>query len=314
MARVLVTGGAGFIGSHTVERLLRDGHTVTALDNLASGTWANLHEAHGPLDRVETDVRDASRLAAVVRDGRFDAVIHLAAWASVAASMERPAEAFDVNLGGTAGVLEAARATGVRRVVLASSAAVYGRAPVLPVTEDTPLAPLSPYAAHKAAGELLGAAYRAAFGVEVVRLRYFNVYGRRQPADSPYSGVVSVFAERLACGWTVTIYGDGEQTRDFIHVSDVARVNVLAALGPDPGGDPINVSTGTRTSVLALLAALRTVLRVDAAVVFAPERPGDVRHSQADITRLAQRLGYVPRVDLEAGLRDLVGQWATGNG
>lgn len=308
VARVFVTGGAGFIGSHTVDRLLADGHAVTALDNLDSGTWDNLSGAGGSLDRIEADVRDAERLTAIVAAGRFDAIIHLAAWASVTASLARPDAAFAVNVGGAQNVLDAARRAGVRRVVLASSASVYGREPALPVPEDTPLAPLSPYAAHKAAAELLGAAFRAAFGVETVCLRYFNVYGRRQLPDSPYSGVVSVFAHRLAAGERVTIYGDGEQTRDFIHVSDVAAINARAALGPDPGGGPINVSTGTRTSILRVLTALRDVLRADAHIVFAPERPGDVRHSQADTSRLHERLDYVPAIGIEAGLRELLGQ------
>ena len=307
MARVVVTGGAGFIGSHTVERLLDDGHAVTVIDNPSSGSWANLAAAPGPVERVEADVRDAERLAGIVRGGRFDAIVHLAAWASVTASIERPAEAHAVNVGGTLNVMEAARRAGVRRVVIASSTSVYGRTPPLPTSEEAPLRPVSPYAAHKAESELLAAAYRAAFGIETVRLRYFNVYGRRQPADSPYSGAVAIFARRLAAGVPITIHGDGEQTRDFIHVSDVAAINVRAALGPDPGEGAFNVGSGTQTSILALLATLRAALRADATIVFGPERAGDVRCSHADITLLRERLGYTPRMSFEAGIRDLVG-------
>lgn len=307
MARVLVTGGAGFIGSHTVERLAAAGHAVTALDNLHTGSWENLAMAQGCIERVEADVRDPRTLTAIAVRGGFDAVIHLAAWASVVASVVHPLETHASNVGGTLYVLEAARQAGIRRVVLASSAAVYGREPPLPTSEDSPLRPASPYAAHKAACELLGAAYRAAYGLEVVVLRYFNVYGRRQRADSPYAGIVAVAAERLRRGEMITIYGDGEQTRDFIHVADVAAVNERAALGPDPGGEPINVASGTETSVLAVIAAMRAILRVDAAITFTSERPGDVRRSWADISRLRARLGYTPGVDLDAGLRDLLG-------
>lgn len=307
MARLLVTGGAGFIGSHTVELLAREGHTVTALDNLSSGSWHNLAAVASGVERVEADVRDAARLARTVQDGRYDAIIHLAAWASVTASIARPVEAHAINVGGTLNVLEAARAGGVGRVVVASSTAVYGRTPSLPTREDAPLRPVSPYAAHKAEAEMLCAAYRAVFGVAAVPLRYFNVYGRRQPADSPYSGIVAVLARRLAAGETVTILGDGEQTRDFIHVSDVAAINLRAALGPDPGEGALNVGSGGQTSVLALLAAMRAVLRADAAVTFGAERPGDVRHSRADIMRLRGWLGHPPRTALDEGLRELLG-------
>jgi UDP-glucose 4-epimerase len=306
MARVLVTGAAGFIGSHTVEHLLRARHAVVALDDLSWGSWHNLARAHGPLRRVEADVRDADRLTALLCTGRCDAIIHLAAWASVAVSIDRPAEAHAVNVGGTLAVLEAARIAGVRRVVLASSAAVYGHAPVAPIHEDRPFQPLSPYAAHKAAAELLCTAYRAAYGLETVVLRYFNPYGPRQPADSPNGGVVAAFARRLAAGEPIFIPGDGEQTRDFVHVADVAAVNVRAALGPDPGEGAINVGTGTETSVHALIEALCAALGVRPTLVSVPERPGDVRHSRADITRLRDRLGYTPRVSLAEGLRTLL--------
>ncbi|MFN8558517.1 MAG: NAD-dependent epimerase/dehydratase family protein [Dehalococcoidia bacterium] len=307
MARVLVTGGAGFIGSHTVERLLREGHAVTALDNLVSGAWENLAQARGDLTRVESDVCDANRLADLTLRGRFDAIVHLAAWASIIASVERPVEAHAANVGGTLAMLEAARLAGVRRVVFASSAAVYGRTPPLPTPEDSPYQPVSPYAAHKAEGELLCSAYRSAYGLETVILRCFNVYGSRQPHDSPYSGVVAVLLHRLAAGQTITVHGDGEQTRDFIHVSDVVEAMVRAALGSDPGPGAINVATGAGTSVLGLLTTVRAVLHADAAIVFGPARPGDVRHSRADIARLCERLGFTAQRDLAAGLRETIG-------
>lgn len=306
MAKVLVTGGAGFVGSHVAERLLADGHAVTALDDLSTGAWSNLDGAGGELTRVEADVRDLPRLTALMHDARFDAVVHLAAWASVVASIERPVAAYTINVGGTLNVLEAARTTGTRRVVFASSTAVYGRAPHIPTHEGSALQPVSPYAAHKAAGEFLCAAYRAAYGLETLALRYFNVYGRRQTPNSPYAGVVAIFARRLSAGETITVHGDGAQTRDFIHVSDVAAVTARAATGPDPGGEPINVGSGSQTTLLTLLSTLQAELGVQAPIVFGPERVGDVRYSQADITRLRERLGYVPQVELRQGLADLL--------
>jgi UDP-glucose 4-epimerase len=306
MASVLVTGGAGFIGSHTVERLLAAGHAVTALDNVCSGAWQNLRDA-GDAERIELDVRDAERLASLTRARRFDAMIHLAAQVSVPLSVQQPALSHAVNVTGTVNVLEAARTGGVRRVVLASSAAVYGQTPDVAVSECAPVRPSSPYAAQKAAAELLCGAYRHAYGIETVTLRYFNVYGQRQRADSSYAGVVPAFAAGLRAGRTLTVHGDGEQTRDLIHVSDVAALNLLAALGPDPGGEPVNAGTGIATSVLGVLNLLRSLLRVDAALSFAPERTGDVRHSCADIGRMQEVFGYTPRVALRDGLADMLG-------
>lgn len=306
MARVLVTGGAGFIGSHTVERLLKDGHAVVVVDNLSSGTWANLAATGGAAECVELDVRDAPALTALVRSTGVAAIIHLAAWASVSASLAQPPEAHAINVVGTLNVLEAARLAGVRRVVLASSTAVYGAAPPIPTSEDCPLQPASPYAAHKAAAEMLCTAYRAAFGLETVILRYFNVYGRRQPADSPYGGVVANFAHNLAVGRPVRVDGDGSQTRDFIHVSDVAAITARAAVGPDPGEGAINVGSGRQTSIIELLEAMQLVLGRTGTITSSPTRPGDVSRSQADIRRLRARLQYQPRVDLRTGLEDLL--------
>jgi UDP-glucose 4-epimerase len=306
MVRVLVTGAAGFIGSHTVERLLAAGHAVTALDNLSTGHWSNLPIASESLTRIEADVRDGDRMLAILRDERHDAVIHLAAVASVVASIERPAEVYDINTTGTLNVLEACRVAAVRRIVFASSTSIYGRTPPVPTGEDVSPAPASPYAASKAASEMFCMAYRESFGLESVILRYFNVYGPRQPADSPYSGVVAAFARRLAAGEPVTVHGDGEQTRDFIHVSDVAAINLRAALGADPGGSPLNAGSGVQTSILGVLGGLCAALGVQAEIVYGPERPGDVRHSQARISRLVSSLEYRPAVSLQDGLRTIV--------
>lgn len=306
MARLLVTGAAGFIGSHTVARLLAERHAVTALDNLSSGVWANLEGMRGDLSCVEADIRDAARLREIVLSGRYHAVIHLAALASVVASVERPDETNGVNVTGTLNLLEAVRGTGARRVVVASSTAVYGRTPPLPTAEDYPPAPASPYAASKAAAEMLCMAYRESFGLETVILRYFNVYGPRQPADSPYSGVVAAFARRVAGGEPITIHGDGRQTRDFVHVSDIAAINLLAACGADPGGRPINAGSGTETSILEVVDGLQDALGRRASVAFCPGRPADVCRSRADIHRLRNVLGYEPVVTLGNGLRSLL--------
>ncbi len=306
MARVLITGGAGFIGSHTAERLSACGHHVTVIDDFSSGARANLATAFGDMAVVVADVRDAAAMAAVCSRQAYDAVIHLAAIASVTASVRDPLGSQAVNLGGVASVLEAARQAGIRRVVLASSAAVYGSAPALPCDERALPAPCSPYAAQKAAAELLGAAYRSAFGMETVALRYFNVYGPRQPSGSPYSGLIAQAAARLRAGEMLTIDGDGEQTRDFIHVQDVATVNERAALGPYPGPEPINVATGVATSVLGTVALIRQVLRVDAELRFGPPRPGDIRHSRAAVERLRDRTGYQAATPLGYGLAELL--------
>jgi nucleoside-diphosphate-sugar epimerase len=209
-------------------------------------------------------------------------------------------------VGGTLNVLEAARAAGVRRVVLASSTAVYGPMPPLPTAEETPPSPATPYAAHKAGAEMLCAAYRATFGMETVSLRYFNVYGTRQPADSPYAGVIAIFARRLTCGLPVTLHGTGEQTRDFIHVSDVAEITLRAATGADPGAGAINAGTGAETSIRDLLEGFRAALGGRVIVQPATARTGDVMRSCAEITRLRVRMGYVPRTSLAEGLAGLL--------
>jgi UDP-glucose 4-epimerase len=305
--RIAITGGAGFIGSHCVDLLAAAGHELLVLDDLSSGSLENLAQA-GPRARFALlDVRDAGALVAAMRSFRPEAVLHLAAISSVVRSVEDPAGTFAVNLGGTLHTLEAARASGARRFVFASSAAVYGPEPALPSRECDPLRPVSPYAAHKAAGELLCASYRAAFGLETVPLRFFNVFGERQRADSPYSGVISRFVEALASRGVATILGDGEQTRDFIAVRDVAAAVAAALCGPDPGGEPINVGRGESLSVRRLYRLVAQALGVADSPVFGPARPGDVRHSRACIDAMRERLGVSPAIPLAEALAELAG-------
>ncbi len=303
---IAVTGGAGFIGSHSVDLLARAGHDLLVLDDLSSGALENLAESRSRAAFLRLDVRDGRALAAALVAFLPEAVLHLAAIASVVRSVEDPQSTYAVNLTGTLNALEAARVAGARRFVFASSAAVYGSEPALPSAEDDPLRPVSPYAAHKAAGELLCRAQRAAFGLETVPLRFFNVFGERQRPDSPYSGVISLFIEALAAHGVATILGDGEQTRDFIDVHDVARAIEAALVGPDPGPDPINIGRGEALSIRQLYRLIAAVLDVADAPRFGPARPGDVRHSRARVDALRTRLRIVPAIPVSQGIGRLV--------
>lgn len=301
---VLVTGGAGFIGSHLVEALAADGAEVRVFDNLSSGRAENLADVRGRVDLIVGDIRSPEQLAAAM--GGVGTVVHLAALVSVADSVERPAENYEINVQGTVNVLEAARAAGARRVVLASSAAVYGNDPALPKREDMPPAPASPYAAAKLADEYIARVHAELYGLETVSLRFFNVYGPRQDPSSPYSGVISRFTDALARGEAPRVFGDGLQTRDFVYVRDVAEAIRLAATSPQVGrGEVLNVGTGRASSLMDVLAALTPLAGRAAPPVFEPPRPGDVRHSVADISRIRERLGFVPTVALADGLAEL---------
>lgn len=315
--RIAITGGAGFIGSHVADLLASTGHRILALDDLSNGSVTNLARwAEGPSSSAystqaavtlrRVDIRDRAALNAAFAAFEPAAVLHLAAVASVPRSVAEPLLASDVNLGGTANVLEAARCCGARRFVFASSGAVYGPQPRLPSAETDPVEPASPYAAHKAAGELLARAYRAAWGSEACSVRFLNVYGPRQRADDPYAGVISLFSGKLRAGQRATITGDGGETRDYIYVDDVARAVAAALLGPDPGAAPINVGSGTATSVRTLHTLLAGLLGVPDDPLFAPPRPGDVRHSQARVDRMRERLGVEAQVSIAEGLRRLL--------
>ncbi len=296
----LVTGGAGFIGSHLVESLVRQGRRVRVLDNFSTGLRANLAHIEPKPEIIEGDVADAAVIGNVVQGAGV--IFHLAALASVQFSIEAPAETHRVCAGGTLHLLDAARRAGVRRVVYAASSSAYGIPAGDVQTERDPLSPLSPYAAAKLAGELYAQSFTAAFELETVRLRFFNIFGPRQRADSPYSGVIALFAAALSAGRTPTIYGDGLQTRDFTFVTDVVQALTRAAQTPGISGRVYNIGTGRGTSVLDLVAALNRQLGTNIAPQHAAPRAGDVRHSRADISLAQCELGYQPAVSFENGL------------
>ncbi|MET0344299.1 MAG: SDR family oxidoreductase [Polyangiales bacterium] len=300
--RTLVLGGAGFIGSHLVDRLLSEGHRVRVLDNLSTGKRENLAKVAGDVELRIGDIRDEAALASALAD--VEVVFHQAAIVSVTRSVEEPLATQSTNLTATLQLLVAARAANVRRVVFASSAAVYGAGSDSALTESMPTLPQSPYGLEKLAGEHYLRIWRELHGLESVALRYFNVFGARQDPSSPYSGVISIFAERIARGVAPTIYGDGEQTRDFVHVSNVVQANVLAGFTPSAEG-VFNVACGETTSLNRLFTQMCQLSGVALEPQYGPARSGDIRHSSADISRAAALLGYVPRVTLPDGLAAL---------
>ncbi len=306
MTRYLVTGGAGFIGSHIVGALLQQGDSVRVLDNFSSGKRENLAAVTSPgtagrLEVIAGDLRDPAQLADAVRG--VDVVFHEAAFVSVPESLERPQECFDVNVGGTSLLLEAARQAGVRRVVLASSAAVYGDSDALPLSETAWPRPLSPYAASKSADELYAVMYTHAFGLEVVALRYFNVYGPRQRPDSMYAAAVPIFIRRRLDGQPVTVFGDGLQTRDLIFVGDVVRANLIAAQHAAAPGQAFNICTGRSTRLLDLLAVLDKLCPGAPPPVFAAARAGDIYKSLGNPGKALSLLGFCAETSLAEGLR-----------
>lgn len=306
---ILVTGGAGFIGTSVVEQAIASGHAVTVFDNLETGDRANLPPG---VPLIEGDIRDPEALKAAMAG--IEVVIHLAAMVSVVRSVREPQACFDTNVTGTHNVLAAAREARCRRVVYASSAAVYGNAAQLPKRETHTPEPASPYALSKTMNEVHAEYFSKYMGLETVGLRFFNVYGPRQRPDSPYAGVISVAASRLLAGETFTVNGTGEQTRDFVYVDDIAGATLAAATRPGLALAVVNVGSGTRLSLLALLAAMGRTLEVTPQLAFGPPREGDVLHSQADISRLVEELGYRPQVSLEEGLKRTLGWMKTPTG
>jgi len=303
MARYLVTGGAGFIGSHLAEVLVKSGNRVRILDNFATGARANLAALAGGVEFLEGDLRDPATLEQAVRG--VEVVFHQAALPSVARSLEDPVTTHAVNATGTLLLLQAARRAGVRRVVYASSSSVYGDSPTLPKREEMPTQPKSPYAVSKLAGEQYCQVFADALGLETVSLRYFNIFGPRQDPDSPYAAVIARFLAAIRRGERPVIYGDGQQSRDFTYVENVVRANLLAADAPGASGQAINVACGSRVTLLELVEHLNRLLGKRLEPAFAPPRAGDVRHSQADLTRAAALLGYRPTVDFPEGLARL---------
>ncbi|MCB2145708.1 MAG: SDR family oxidoreductase [Deltaproteobacteria bacterium] len=302
MSHALVTGGAGFIGSHLVDELVAGGCRVTVLDNLSTGHRHNIDHLGDRIDFVEGDIRDEGLLNRVVKG--CEVVFHQAAVVSVSQSVQDPSHACEVNDLGTVRVLDASRRNGVRRVVMASSSAVYGDDPRMPKTEDMAPMPLSPYAVQKLTGEFYASVFGGLYGLETVCLRYFNVFGPRQDPSSPYSGVISIFMNRAAAGEAPTIYGDGGQSRDFIYVKDVVRANVLAATEAEAVGQVFNVGTGACIRILDLWKLIGELSSVIIDPVFGPPRAGDIRESVSDIDRIRRSLGFRPRVGLRQGLID----------
>lgn len=303
MARYLVTGGAGFIGSHVVDALAERGDAVRVVDDLSTGRRENLSD-QPDLEMIVADLGERRVAAEAVAD--IDCVIHLAAIPSVPRSVREPRHSHRANVEATHELLLAARDTGVRRVVLASSSSVYGESPALPKHEGMRPAPLSPYALHKLIGEQYAALFSRLYGLETVALRFFNVFGPRQSPQSQYSGVISLFTAALLAGRAPTIYGDGEQTRDFTYVADVARGVLQACDAPAASGRAVNLARGGRMSVNALYAVLQRATGVSVAARYAEPRRGDVQHSQADISLARDLLGFAPEVPVEEGLERTV--------
>jgi nucleoside-diphosphate-sugar epimerase len=304
--KALVTGGAGFIGSHIATRLVEGGHAVRILDDLSSGKQANLAHIAGDVELIVGDVRDAARVTELAAG--CDVIFHEAAIVSVPYSVEHPQETHDVNIQGTLNVLLAARKHGVKRVVFACSAAVYGEEPEQPKVETMRTAPVAPYGVEKMTGEQYLYCWSKLYGVETVSLRYFNVFGPRQDPTSAYSGVISIFVDRILRGAPLTIFGDGEQYRDFVYVDNVVDANIAAATRPSVSGRAYNVACGQKTSLNELAAILGRIVGKDVRPTHAPPRAGDIRESLADIGLARAELGYEPKVGVEEGLGRLV-EW-----
>ncbi len=302
---ILVTGGAGFIGSHLVEEILQRGDTVRVLDNFSTGRRENLPSVSGKVEILEADLRDVARVREAVTG--IDWVFHLAAFISVPKSMIDPQTCFAVNVDGTIGLLEAARQAGVRKVVLASSTAVYGDINVFPTTEVSPLAPLSPYAVSKQVNEIYARLYTQVFDLPVVALRFFNVYGPRQRPDSEYAAAIPIFVSRLVSGQSIDIFGDGKQSRDFIYVKDVVRANLLAA-GSSAAGEAYNICSGHETTLLDLMEELSEIYNTQPEVRFNAPRQGDIYRSVGSIERAKKALGFEAQTSLSDGLRATV-EW-----
>jgi UDP-glucose 4-epimerase len=297
----LVTGGGGFIGSHVVEGLLAQGKRVRVLDDFSTGNRDNLRGCQNQVEVVAGSVTDAKLLATAMRE--VDHVYHLAALPSVQRSIEEPAATHEVCATGTIRLLEAAKDARVQRVVYAASSSAYGDTPGAIRTEDDPIAPMSPYAAAKLAGEFYCKAFTTSFGLETVRLRFFNIFGPRQSASSPYSGVIALFIAAMNDGRTPRVYGDGLQSRDFTYVTNAVQAVLKAAEAPGVAGRVYNIGQGGSVNLLQLVEHLNQLLGSRIVPQHGPARVGDVRHSQADITRARRDLGYDPQVSFIEGLR-----------
>ena len=303
MAKVLVTGGAGFIGSHLVEALVAGKHEVTVVDNLSTGKMDNIKAVKDKITFVKGDISDANLLNKVC--AKQDYVFHLAANASVPYSVQHPLETHEVNSTGTLKVLIAARDAGVKRLIYSSSAAVYGDEPTLPKTETSAIKPLTPYALTKLTGEEYTIMFNKLYGMETVALRYFNVYGPRQDPSSPYSGVITKFITALRNKNAPIIFGSGIQTRDFVYVKDVVQAN-LKAMTANCAGKVFNIATGVQVTINEMLAHLKEILKVDIAAKKEPAQKGDILHSVADIALAKNVLRFSPQIPFHEGLETTV--------
>jgi len=304
--KIIVTGGAGFVGSHIVDRILSQGYQVVAIDDLSEGRLENIsqHLNKESFKFIEADIRDSAKVEAIVKDA--DAIFHEAAVVSVTRSLENPANTNDVNVAGTLNLLKASLNSNVKKFIYASSCAVYGDAEAPHQSEETPTSPKSPYAATKVAAENYCKTFNRLYGLEAIILRYFNVYGPRQ-SYRPYSGVITKFIDCLIREEPPVIYGDGEQTRDFVEVSDVVEANMLALERTGVPSDPINIGVGTATSIKDLADLLIDITgRRDLKPAFDQPRTGDIKHSCADISKARRVLGYEPMVPLREGLVNLL--------
>ena len=297
----LVTGGAGFIGSNIVEHLVGQGKSVRVFDNFSSGKRENVRAFAGKAEIVEGDLRDAKSIQQVVNGVRF--VLHLGAIPSVTRSVEDPRTTTEVNITGTVNLLLAARDAGVKRVVFTSSSSVYGDTPTLPKREEMTPSPLSPYAVHKITGEYYSRVFWRLYGLETISLRYFNVFGPRQDPQSQYAAVIPRFITAIMRDESPIIFGDGKQTRDFSHIDNVIDANVAACEAPNEAlGESFNIACGSRISLLGLVDTVNKILGKKIKPKFDPPRPGDILHSQADISKAEKLLGWKPRVEFSEGI------------
>ncbi len=300
MANYLITGGAGFIGSNIVEALVQRGETVRVLDNCCTGKLPNLMDVMDRIDFIQGDIRDLSLVCEAVEN--IDYILHQAALPSVSRSVDDPIASNETNVTGTLNILAAAKDAGVRRVVFACSSSVYGNGQQLPKREDMPVNPISPYAITKYTGEQYCKAFYELYGLETVSLRYFNVFGRRQSPNSQYAAAIPIFINSFLDGKAPTIFGDGEQSRDFTFVENVVQANLLACQVEEAAGEVFNIACGKRTTINNLIKTIKELIGSDIEPIYEQERKGDVQHSQADISKAQWILGYEPKVDLETGI------------
>jgi len=306
----LVTGGAGFIGSSLVRGLLKERNTVRVIDNLSTGSLSNLEEILGQIEFIDGDIRKLSTIQKACENIKY--VFHQAAVPSVPRSIESPVDSNQSNIDGTLNVLLAARDQGVRRVIYAGSSSVYGDTPELPKKEDLKPHPLSPYAVTKLTGEYYCRIFSDVYGLETVITRYFNVFGPRQNPESQYAAVIPKFIDSYLKGNPPTVFGDGEQTRDFTFVDNVVHANILCSQAQKTAGEVINIATSSRISLNELITLLKEITGKDIDPVYREPRKGDVRHSLADISRAKKLIGYEPIADLKQGLRRTI-QWMQKN-